>query len=70
MTCTVQHITLQKIEHDLIQESELSYSNRQCHWGVGNQHGEESELLYYVHQQVIGKFDVKIVLKLGLEILW
>jgi hypothetical protein len=56
--------------HYLIQESELSYSNRQCHRGVDNPHGEESELLYYVDQQVIDKFDVKVVLNPDLEILW
>ena len=29
--------------------------SRQCHRGVGNPHGEESELLYYVDQSVIDK---------------
>eukprot|EP00980_Cylindrotheca_fusiformis_P001975 scaffold443_cov125-Cylindrotheca_fusiformis.AAC.24 len=56
--------------HYLIDQSELSYGSRQCHRGVGNPHGEESELLYYVDQDVIEKFDVKVVVKPELEILW
>lgn len=56
--------------HYLIDQSELSYGSRQCHRGVGNPHGEESELLYYVDQEVIDKFEVKIVIKPDLEILW
>lgn len=56
--------------HYMLQESEMSYGSRQCHRGVGNPHGEESELLYYVEQSVIDKFDVKFVVKPDLEILW
>ncbi len=56
--------------HYLLQESELSYGSRQCHRGLGNPHGEESELLYYVEQSIIDKFDVKVPLKPDLEILW
>ena len=56
--------------HYLLSEAELSYGSRQCHRGVGNPHGEESELLYYVDQSVIDKFEVKLVLKPDLEILW
>ena len=56
--------------HHLVDQSELSYGSRQCHRGVGNPHGEESELLYYVDQEVIDKFDIKLVIKPDLEILW
>lgn len=56
--------------HYLLQESDMSYGSRQCHRGVGNPHGEESELLYYVEQSVIDEFDVKLVIKPELEILW
>jgi hypothetical protein len=56
--------------HYLLNESEMSFGSRQCHRGVGNPHGEESELLYYVDQLVIDKFDMKVILKPDLEILW
>ena len=56
--------------HHLIDQSELSYGSRQCHRGVGNPHGEESELLYYVDQDVIDKFEINVVVKPELEILW
>jgi hypothetical protein len=56
--------------HYRIDQSELSYGSRQCHRGVGNPHGEESELLYYVNQEVIERFEVNIIVKPGLEILW
>lgn len=58
------------IVHYLISESELSYGSRQCHRGVGNPHGEESELLYYVDQSVIDKFNIEVTIKPDLEILW
>jgi hypothetical protein len=58
-----------KIEY-LIRESELSYGSRQCHRGVSNPHGEESELLYYVDEKVISNFGVEVSIKPGLEILW
>jgi hypothetical protein len=54
----------------LLSESEMSYGSRQCHRGVGNPHGEESELLYYVERGVIEKYQVKVVVKPELEILW
>ncbi|CAJ1953426.1 unnamed protein product [Cylindrotheca closterium] len=54
----------------LVEESNISYGSRQCHRGVGNPHGEESELLYYVDQEVIDKFDIKVVVNPDLEILW
>lgn len=56
--------------HYLLNEAELSYGSRQCHRGVGNPHGEESELLYYVEQPVIEKFQIQLNLKPDLEILW
>lgn len=56
--------------HYLVDQSELSYGSRQCARGVHNPHGEESELLYYVDQGVIDKFDVKVIVKPELEILW
>jgi hypothetical protein len=56
--------------HHLLSEEELSYGSRQCHRGVGNPHGEESELLYYVEQDVIDKFQVQVYIKPDLEILW
>lgn len=56
--------------HHLIDESDLSYGSRQCHRGVGNPHGEESELLYYIDQSLIDKFDAQVDIKPELEILW
>jgi hypothetical protein len=56
--------------HHLLSEEELSYGSRQCHRGVGNPHGEESELLYYVEQDVINRFQVAVDVKPHLEILW
>jgi hypothetical protein len=56
--------------HYILSESELSYGSRQCARGVHNPHGEESELLYYVEQEVIDKFQIRVVLKPELEILW
>ena len=37
---------------------------------VGNPHGEESELLYFVEEDVIRDFDVEVRLNPDLEILW
>lgn len=56
--------------HYLLDQSELSYGSRQCHRGVGNPHGEESERLYYIEQAVVEKFDIQVVVKPELEILW
>ena len=58
-----------KIEY-LLNGPELSYGSRQCHRGVHNPHGEESELLYYVDEKVISNFGVEVQIKPGLEILW
>jgi hypothetical protein len=63
--------SMDKIQlHHLLSEQELSYGSRQCHRGVGNPHGEESELLYYVEQDVIHRFQVTVDIKPDLEILW
>lgn len=56
--------------HCILDQSELSYGSRQCQRGVGNPHGEESELLYYVEQKVVDKFGIEVVIKPDLEILW
>jgi hypothetical protein len=56
--------------HHLLSEAELGYGSRQCHRGMGNPHGEESALLYYVEQKVIDKFKVELAIKPELEILW
>ncbi len=56
--------------HTMVPESELSYGSRQCHRGVGNPHGEESEILYYIDQKVIDKYGIEVAIKPHLEILW
>ena len=56
--------------HYRIDENELSYGSRQCNRGSGNPHGEESELLYYVEQDVLDKFRIEVIIKPELEILW
>lgn len=56
--------------HRMVPETQLSYGSRQCHRGVGNPHGEESEILYYVDQDVIDKYKIEIAVKPHLEILW
>ena len=56
--------------HHLLSEAEVSYSARQCPRGVHNPHGEESELLYYIDQELIDQFRVNVSMKPELEILW
>jgi hypothetical protein len=56
--------------HHLLSEEEVSYSQRQCPRGVHNPHGEESEMLYYVDQQLIDKFQIRMEVKPELETLW
>ena len=56
--------------HHLLSEEEVSYGQRQCARGVHNPHGEESELLYYVDQQIIDRFEIGMELKPELETLW
>ena len=56
--------------HHLLSEDEVSYGQRQCPRGVHNPHGEESEMLYYVEQQLIDEFEIEMELKPELETLW
>ncbi len=58
--------------HTLLGEDVISYGNRQVGGGKGpgNPHGEESEVVYYVDQEVLNEGSVDIVLKPDLEILW
>jgi hypothetical protein len=56
--------------HTMVPELQLSYGSRQCHRGVGNPHGEESEILYYIDQDVIDKYQIQVSIKPHLEILW
>ena len=60
----------QIIVHSIIPEESLSYGSRQVGGGKGpgNPHGEESELLYYVDQSLLGEVEFKI--NPDLEILW
>jgi hypothetical protein len=56
--------------HHLLSEEEVSYGQRQCPRGVHNPHGEESEMLYYVDQQLIDEFQIRMEVKPELETLW
>lgn len=58
--------------HLRVEESMASYGSRQVGGGKGpgNPHGEESELLYYVHKSLLDELSVNINLKPELEILW
>lgn len=56
--------------HHVLSDDELSYGQRQCARGVHNPHGEESELLYYIDQQIIDRFEIGVELKPELETLW
>lgn len=60
------------IIHSLLDENVISYGSRQVGGGKGpgNPHGEESELLYYVDQELLRKESVGIAVKPELEILW
>lgn len=56
-----------------VPERSLSYGSRQVGGGKGpgNPHGEESELLYYVHQDVFKQDEhIKLILNPELEITW
>mmetsp|Transcript_35474 Transcript_35474/g.73879 ORF Transcript_35474/g.73879 Transcript_35474/m.73879 type:complete len:184 (-) Transcript_35474:301-852(-) len=61
-----ESITIESI----VPEESLSYGSRQVGGGKGpgNPHGEESELLYYVDQDLLQ--DIEVVIKPELEILW
>lgn len=54
------------------EEEVFSYGSRQVGGGKGpgNPHGEESELIYYVENQVLDDGEVDIPIKPELEILW
>ena len=56
--------------HHLLSEEEASYGQRQCPRGVHNPHGEESEMLYYIDQQLIDEFQIRMEVKPELETLW
>ena len=57
---------------DVLEEPYISYGSRQVGGGkgLGNPHGEESELVYYVDRTLLEERGVEIVLKPDLEILW
>ena len=56
----------------VLEEPFVSYGSRQVGGGkgLGNPHGEESELVYYVDRTLLEERGVEIVLKPELEILW
>lgn len=60
------------IIHTLLDESMISYGSRQVGGGKGpgNPHGEESELVYYVDQDILEKEGIEVVKKPELEITW
>ena len=60
------------IIESLLSEDLFSYGSRQVGGGkgLGNPHGEESELVYYVENEVLKAKGVEIPIKPELEILW
>lgn len=56
----------------LLDDNLFSYGSRQVGGGkgLGNPHGEESELLYYIEQKVLEQESIEIPIKPELEILW
>ena len=56
----------------LLSEDMFSYGSRQVGGGKGpgNPHGEESELIYYVENEILEKEKIDIPIKPELEILW
>ena len=56
----------------LLSEDAISYGSRQVGGGkgLGNPHGEESELVYYVDNNFLEEENVDIPIKPDLEILW
>jgi len=61
--------------HAVIPPDALSYGSRQVGGGKGpgNPHGEESELLYYIHKDTLEQLQVEglqVTVKPELEILW
>jgi len=61
----------QVVIHSIVPEASLSYGSRQVGGGKGpgNPHGEESELLYYVDQDLVVE-GVELVVRPELEITW
>jgi hypothetical protein len=57
---------------EILDENVIGYGSRQLFGGKGpgNPHGEESEQLYYVEQEVLESKEVEIVVKPELEIQW
>jgi hypothetical protein len=67
----VQDVTI----HSLVPEEFVSYGSRQVGGGKGpgNPHGEESELLYYIHNEFLKKTEaegLEVIVKPELEITW
>jgi len=60
------------VVHAVVDGDGFGYGSRQVGGGkgLGNPHGEESELLYYVERGVLEDFGVEVILKPELEILW
>lgn len=56
--------------HSIVPENLLSYGSRQVNggMGLGNPHGEESEMLYYIHQSVVDGVELEV--KPDLEVFW
>jgi hypothetical protein len=56
--------------HAVVPEHLLSYGSRQVNGGMGpgNPHGEESEMLYYIHQSIVDGVELEV--KPELEIFW
>mmetsp|Transcript_18624 Transcript_18624/g.21513 ORF Transcript_18624/g.21513 Transcript_18624/m.21513 type:complete len:215 (+) Transcript_18624:146-790(+) len=56
----------------LLSEDLISYGSRQVGGGKGpgNPHGEESELIYYIENEILQRENAEISIKPGLEILW
>jgi hypothetical protein len=56
--------------HAVVPENLLSYGSRQVNGGMGpgNPHGEESEMLYYIHKSIVD--DVEVEVKPNLEVFW
>eukprot|EP00551_Chaetoceros_affinis_P002544 CAMPEP_0203659494 /NCGR_PEP_ID=MMETSP0088-20131115/52213_1 /ASSEMBLY_ACC=CAM_ASM_001087 /TAXON_ID=426623 /ORGANISM="Chaetoceros affinis, Strain CCMP159" /LENGTH=153 /DNA_ID=CAMNT_0050521539 /DNA_START=130 /DNA_END=591 /DNA_ORIENTATION=+ len=56
----------------LLSEDLFSYGSRQVGGGkgLGNPHGEESELVYYIENEVLEAKGVEIPIKPELEIMW
>ena len=60
------------IVKSLLSEGLFSYGSRQVGGGkgLGNPHGEESELIYYIENEILEEENVHIPIKPELEILW